>query len=104
MMFGPTIGIALERQVPVAAASAITDLHGGWITLSPPLFGPRITQGAFVDPGYPGTEEDPANKMIIVGNFGGSIKIALSGTAHPALLILDYGTQTGAGLGVAIPF
>ena len=104
LILGPTIGVAFERQAPVAAAYAV-ERNTGWITLSSPVFGPETSIAAMPED-YPNPQNGGYNtddKTIIVGNFGGSIKIALSGSAMSTLLILEYATQAGAGLGVAIP-
>ena len=87
IMFGPTIGIVYQNQAPVAAVGVSNNNNV-----------PQYLYGPFAPPG-----EDspvlPGSKRIIVGNFGGSVKISLSGRDRPALLILDYATQTGVGAG-----
>jgi hypothetical protein len=92
IMFGPTIGIVYQNQAPVAAVE-VSEINNV----------PQYLYGPFAPPG-----EDspilPGTKRIIVGNFGGCVKIALSGRDLPALLILDYANETGAGAGLAFPF
>lgn len=96
IMLGPTIGFAVQNQSPVAATN---DIEG---TPSAPLYGPLISAGSIPE-NYPPESYTSAGKIIIVGNFGGCVKISLSGRDRPALLILDYATQTGAGAGLAFP-
>lgn len=89
IIVGPMIGIALQNQAPVAATSEIEGHQ------SAPLYGPMISEGSDFPPA--------SDKMAVVGNFGGCVMIALSNSVNPALLMLDYATETGAGAGLAFP-
>jgi hypothetical protein len=92
MMLGPTIGVVFQNQAPIYAARDI----GGFESLAP-LYGPAITNGLNSSSAVP-------NKRLIFGNFGGCIKISLfSANPNTSLLILEYATQTGTGLGLEVP-
>ncbi|MFI5201869.1 MAG: hypothetical protein ACHQNE_05750, partial [Candidatus Kapaibacterium sp.] len=95
---------ALERQAPVASTSAI-QTNTGWLPFLSPVFGPEASAAAMPSD-YPNVQNggfDADVKTVIFGNFGGCFNIALSGNDRPTLLMLEYGTKTGGGMGLAFP-
>jgi hypothetical protein len=82
IMFGPIIGIGLQNQISVPAATIEDPYQSG--VFSSPVYGPPSLS---------------SSGKVIVGNFGLSVKLSIGGT-----LMLEYATKTGAGLGYAILF
>jgi hypothetical protein len=82
IMFGPIIGFGWQKDVAVQAAT-MQDPNNSAV-YSSPVYGPP-------GGGNPGTE--------IVGNFGFAVKITVK-----VMILLEYATKTGAGLGVGVPF
>jgi hypothetical protein len=82
IMFGPVIGFGWQKDVAIQAAT-IQDPNNSAV-YSSPVYGPP-------GGGNPGTE--------IVGNFGFAVKITVK-----VMILLEYATKTGAGLGVGVPF
>lgn len=71
------------------------------------LIGPTV--GIFVGKGDEvGTADGnpsviPISDLILWPNYGGTLKISFARTPKSLWLLLDYGTHTGAGLGIAMP-